>query len=472
MKFWFLLLALTAGCAGVYRTPTLEELRQEYPQVTATPRSEDTSLNALDVEGCLRIALRENPDYRITSCRMAQAAAEIQKAQAAFFPLLNIRARYFHADSPATFFATSLDQRKFDLAGDLNFPDDFGSSRLSFNFDYRLNLGGAQILHSRIAEAESRISESEREKIRNILVSQVILAYYDTLAAEHFLEIAEQSVTTVSSQLKETRVKYAGGGALESDVLSLEVRLAETRENVVRAGNAYHLSLNALTYLLGLDPEVEITLDEKDWEPAELPATYEEGMTVALANRPELAQVRDKLLAASYRRDLSNTGYFPELEVYGSYYFEDRDFQYSSNRDDWTVGVALSWNVFDGFLTYANTVGAKAALEEMLVVEHKTVLSVKHEVDAAYRKWREAEERSRVLELAVQQAEENLDLVKNQFEGGAATITRYLDAELALTNVRFQLTSAFYDIKKAKALVGRSLGMCGLCSCKMEEKSF
>ena len=80
-----------------------------------------------------------------------------------------------------------------------------------------------------------------------------------------------------------------------------------------------------------------------------------------------------------------------------------------------------------------------------------------------YRNWEEASERTRVLELAVKQAEENMDLVKKQYEGGTVIITKYLDTELALTNTRYQLMAARYDLKKAKASVGKSLGLCGAC---------
>ena len=75
----------------------------------------------------------------------------------------------------------------------------------------------------------------------------------------------------------------------------------------------------------------------------------------------------------------------------------------------------------------------------------------------------EAKARLSVAKASVAQAEESLNLVRIQYEGGSATITRYLDAELALNTVRVRETSAVYDLRKARADIGRALGYCGLC---------
>ena len=67
-------------------------------------------------------------------------------------------------------------------------------------------------------------------------------------------------------------------------------------------------------------------------------------------------------------------------------------------------------------------------------------------------------EKLAVSKASVEQAEESLSLVKKQYEGGSATITRYLDAELARNRARIRATVAFYDREKARAAVGRALG--------------
>ena len=81
------------------------------------------------------------------------------------------------------------------------------------------------------------------------------------------------------------------------------------------------------------------------------------------------------------------------------------------------------------------------------------------EVKSAYLDLKEANARLTVAETRVTMAEESLALVKKQFEGGTATITRYLEAELAVNQSRINAVSAYYDREKAMAEIGRTLGM-------------
>jgi outer membrane protein TolC len=58
----------------------------------------------------------------------------------------------------------------------------------------------------------------------------------------------------------------------------------------------------------------------------------------------------------------------------------------------------------------------------------------------------------------VDKAEESLDLVKKQYEGGSATVTRYLEAELDSNQARIRAIAARYDREKARAEIGRAIG--------------
>ncbi len=56
------------------------------------------------------------------------------------------------------------------------------------------------------------------------------------------------------------------------------------------------------------------------------------------------------------------------------------------------------------------------------------------------------------------EAEESLSLVKKQYEGGSATITRYLEAELDRNRARTRSAAAYYDRDKAIADIARAVG--------------
>ena len=96
----------------------------------------------------------------------------------------------------------------------------------------------------------------------------------------------------------------------------------------------------------------------------------------------------------------------------------------------------LNWDLFTGMSTDAQVRAAAAGLERMLAVDRKTTRQVQLEVKSAYLNLTAAQARCRVSRASLASADQSLTLVQRQFDGGAATVTRYLEAELDLTRAR------------------------------------
>jgi outer membrane protein TolC len=132
---------------------------------------------------------------------------------------------------------------------------------------------------------------------------------------------------------------------------------------------------------------------------------------------------------------------------------------FETSRANWTAGIILNWELFTGLSTKAKVKRKTGVLEEMLATDRKTTLTVQLDLKTAYLRLSEAKARVAVTEASVAQAEESLRLVKKEYEGGSATITRYLETELARNRARMRAAVAFYDQEKARAAVGRALGL-------------
>lgn len=418
----------------------------------------------ISVIDAIKIALYNNPDIDFAIARIRQSAATIDEANAAFWPVFSFYTEYVRGDSPSTYLFKKIDQREFEAGTDFNDPGKIKNFETGFSGRYNIYNGGRDVLRKRMAETGVEIDRLDRLAVENALVASVIKAYYNTLAAFAFIKIANESVATVSSQLRIMKVKYKAGGVLRSDILSLEVRLAQTKENVIRAENNYKLSRAALANLLGADADTEIKLSGAEWHPVEFPTDYNKGIVAALGMRPELLKVRQQLIQSKMALDMERGDYLPRLDAQAKYYYDDEEMSYDSDDANWVTGVILNWDLFTGFSTNAGVEKARAVLDQMLAADRKTTQSIQLDVKSAYLRLSEAQARRVVAEAGVAQAEESLNLVKKQYEGGSVTITRYLDAELTRNTARVRETSALYDWKKALADIGRALGYCGLCA--------
>ncbi len=465
---------VVSGCVGPRRD------RFRYDRVAATAaecnaRSPERDAGSskisgapLDLRSAVELARAGNPDIRIALASLRQAEAARRAVSAAFLPVLALDTGYLRADAPSQALFKSIDARRLAPGTDFNDPGDFENFETGLTARYNLYRGGQDALDSWIAQAGEDISRLDLSAVRNGVVAAVIVAYYDVLMADELIETAVASVATVRAQLRESEAKWKAGNALKSDVLSLEVRAAEAEERRIRAENAAKLAVAALANLLGLDADAQLELADPDApsetqaavvpEAAHLPATYEDALAEALTRRPELHRARRFVERSALQHSKSRRTFLPRVDAEARAYWDDSQFEYDDNRTNWFVGVNLSWDLFTGGRRTAGVERTRALLNEMLEADRRQTLAVQLDVKSAVLRLEEARERLRVSDTSVAQADDSLDLVREQYEGGTAAVTRYLEAEFDLTRARMRRTNAAFDLRKAQADVARGIG--------------
>jgi len=462
----FLLCCFLVGCLNQEKYSYIR-IKAEYEGrravqkgtgIGSTPADERTPSRPLSLAAAISIALENNPDIDMAIARIHQSEAMVDASTASFWPAFSVYGEYLQGDAPSAYLFKTIDQRK--LPPDVNFNDPGWFENYEVGLQGRINLfnGGRDLLRKRMAETGLGIHSLDRESVENALIASVSRGFYNALAAQAYITIARESVSMVKTELEIMLVRYKAGGVLKSDVLSLEVRLAQAREDLVKAENHFSFSIASLANLLGLDAETSLSLKAEESLPPALPEDFQGGLQYALEHRPEIKKIRLQISQAAMELDLGRSQYLPRLDAQAKYYMDDPDLDFETERDNWTAGILLNWDLFTGLSTRAQISKARALLNERIAADRKTVKAVQLDLKAAYLNLTEARERLSVSKTSVAQAEESLRLVRTQYEGGSATVTRYLEAELALNTARMRATRAFYDREKAVADLGRALG--------------
>lgn len=457
---WFV-----GGCAprSAYR---YEAIKTEYADLAcnldrsqAAGPPETCAVNSsLTLKDVLAIARANNPDLLMAVARIERARAMLAKAAAPFYPRVSVYTEYLQGDAPSSYLFKSIDQRKLPPNTNFNDPGWFENFESGINAGVNLYNGGRDTLNREMAKTGLSISQLDRDGIENQVMATAIGAYYDVLAAANFTKVARESVETTRSQLRIMQVRFQSGGALKTDLLSLEVRMAETEEILVQSRNRQRLAKAGLAELLGVEPEIPFGLVEAEKHAIRVPEDPMEALNYALAHRPELASVRAKLRQSKMALDAARAGYLPKVDFMTRYYADDPEMRYSNDRDNWTAGLVLNWNIFDGFATRNDRAEALFRMQEAMAADRKTLLAVKFDVKKAYLNLDETRQRLKVAASNVETAGETYELVKRQYEGGSANITRYLEAELAYNRARMRETTAYFDREKARAQIARAIG--------------
>lgn len=458
-KHSFLLIFLTLFLL-VSTAHAFTQERYEYPNLKNTHEdAASDEFEKITLQDAIQIALKKNPLIRAVNADITRKKAQLTKATSAFMPEVDVYTSYSFGDAPSSYLITSIDQRKFESDTDFNDPGNFENFETGITGKMTLFNGGRNYLNSKIATEFLSASESKRKSTINVITAGVITAWFNTISSEEFISIARESVETVNTQLEIMTVRFKGGSALKSDILSLKVRLAEVEEELLKSENRYHHAKAALASILGMPPEKELILEKTDVHFKEAIKNLEAGIKTALGSRPEMNQSKSMLKKAGMGLDVAKSDYIPSVHLSGKYYFDDPDMNYDKDRQNWAVGIMVNWNIFSGFSSDAGRKESVADMEAALAADRKTELEVKLDVTNAWLNFEETSARLKVARKSVDMAVESLALVRKQYEGGSATITRYLEAELARNKAKTRSAKAYYDHMNATAETARAIGM-------------
>jgi outer membrane protein TolC len=412
------------------------------------------------LEQAIDAALANNPELNIMQARIEQANAQLGESLASFYPQIKTSLSYQHSNNPAQAFALIIAQRRLDMqSGNFNNPGFVDDYRPQVSASYSLFRGGQDYYNSQAAELNSEAAELEKSAARNRLVNHVTAAYYGELAAMDANTISQRSIESVQSQLHQTQLGYEAGTVLKSDLLSLQVQLAEAQDAQIHAANAIELAQNMLKTLLGLDANDRFAINPTaNKSLPESPANFEQLINQALAQHPELKAAEKRVAIAEQQLSAAKAAHLPKADAFVSYGSNSKDLTYNSNRDNLTAGVMVEMDVFSGFATQEKINKAEHQLTAAKESARQNRLQIENDLKAAQLKLQEALHRAEVSNSASQAAEEALRLVNQQRQAGVVTVSRYLETQVALEKALSRQVSARFDALRAEAALKQAIG--------------
>jgi len=413
--------------------------------------------SAVTLDDCIRTAMAKNPDARAAVHRVNAAGAMLRQAKSAWYPRVGLSASYTRTDNPPQAFMMELNQRTLNMADpsfNPNQPQDTENIRLSAGVKYRLYDGGQRERRIDMARLGEAASDEQRKALYNELIHRVTEAYYRVLQAQAFVGVREESVKSLEESRRVANKRLEAGAAVKTDVLNLEVKLAQAQEDLIRARNGALLATAALNMALGEELVTESGLPT--------PARRSPGAKPPPADcseiesRPELKAVQRaaEIKRQAYRSTRGEYG--PTINAFGSYDWDSEDL--NEMESSYLVGVMAEWSLFTGRQRPNAVQQAEsewlAARMEAEAVRNTLRLDLRRACLQATEAW----ERLTVTGKSVRSAREALRITGERYEQGAADVTILLTAEVGLTATRTRDVAAYYDYLVALSNVERAKG--------------
>jgi outer membrane protein TolC len=383
-------------------------------------------------------AMREAADY------------ELQQARGERLPQLGVTSGYTRFDTAPGFSLGPV------TTGPIFDGDDYLSAGVQVQVP--LYYGGGVNARIDAAQFGATAARDQLAAVVQEIKLGVAEHYVGVLRAESTVAVSNSYVASLRSHTENARSRYELGDVPQNDYLAASVTLADAEQRLLQASNNLDYARAAYNRFLGRPLNEAVTLDPQlgIYEFMAATATLDELIDRARIDRSELRALDAQEKALRSQADSVRASTRPQLALTGGYRYLENDFL--TEDQFWMAGVAFNWNLFDGGQTrkHSNAIERKAAAVGYNRADLASLIDL--QVRRAWNDRGEAESRLQVARSAVDQASENLRVVRNRYQAGASTNTEVLDAEALRKQSMSNLDNARFAVELSRLRLARAIG--------------
>jgi multidrug efflux system outer membrane protein len=383
----------------------------------------DPTLDAL-----IQTALDENKDLRIAAYRIDQFDAMLQVSKSAAGPQVNVAAQRTR---------DTLSQNRFEKLNPNTFP--VGNTyQIAGGINWELDFWGRVRRSDEAALAQLLASVESRRALVLTLVSEVASTYVRLLGADRDLAILQRALAARAETADLLEKKYRGGGINELPVLKARADIEEARAEIPPKEAEIAVLEHALSGLLGRNPGPiargkPIDALHMPPIPGGLPADL-------LAQRPDVRQAEEQLIAANAAIGVAKAQYLPRIGLTSQSGFASEELgrllQLSSNFG--TFGVTLLGPIFTSGRIAGQVREAEAVQHQKAVSYLVSVQTALREVEDALVAHRTTYQRYAIQARHLEALQEHKASALRRYEGGRSSYLEVLEADRGIYAAELQ----------------------------------
>jgi outer membrane protein TolC len=235
----------------------------------------------------------------------------------------------------------------------LNYPDPRNHFQTKISYMLPLYTGGKLTEYGRITQSLYRMSKFDTHKLLNEKVFQTKKAFYDISLVEHYIFNLSKIIRNIDKLESIVRNMQKEGYAQNIDLLEVQARKAEAKSMHNQAKLNRELAYQFLSFLLNR----EVSTIKRMNDMAPMPKFSKKTLE---ANNIDIQKALLGLKITKMALNVEKSNFLPEVGAFAEYGSADNvlwnDFL---DKDAYTIGIQVKWNLFNGGIDAANLEKAK-----------------------------------------------------------------------------------------------------------------
>lgn len=401
-----------------------------------------------------RVRVKEyNQDIRSADYAIAMRLENEKSARADFLPSLSGGANFNYTGHPL-----ELSVAVPSLNEPLSFQGRDTKYGASLSLLQPVYSGSALKAGYNKAVKESELSRYEKERVANDIVYNADVYYWNKVACDERVRVAEAFKASVSTLVEVVRHRVSEGYTDRNDLLMAEVKLNDAEYRLAQARNDAEVARLSMNSFSGVPFDQVQPTDSVVLLPMQ---EYDYALTVdaAMMGRPELQIASGQVEIQKSVAKLANAQYLPKFAVGidGSYASPGYDF--TSDLDpNYVVYAKLSVPIFEWGKRKNTRKAGRYGVSMALENQSKQTDKVRLEVETAFYTYSRALRDVQLTESSLSKASESESLAMDKYREGDISIVEVINAQLYYQEAKVNHIQSKLTAQIAKSALEKAMG--------------
>lgn len=305
--------------------------------------------------------------------------------------------------------------------------------------------GFRELAAVRSGKAAVRQRKYEQERIEQLLLQDISLAYYSFLLAEENATSTQRLMTLAQERLEELNERVRVGRARPVDAIAQQVLMASLESQWEESQRQVEARKDLLAFLIGITE-----LDDITEAPLSVVTGSLESYLARSEHRPDVQAARENVHVFKGLKQVAFADYLPQLNLTANSYTDRPD---EDDDSEWNVLLSVElplwdWGARRGALGAADAVVSQAEKSLQFSLRQAGL-----EIRNAYRDHESAKKQLTIQAKSVELARQDYEIQMEDDRQGLVTnlevfesLDRLNNAELAFNNARLQERLAIINL--------------------------
>jgi outer membrane protein len=409
-----------------------------------------TAGNSLTLSQAIHLVIDNHPAISQGRTGIAVAEAQIEQNRSAYYPDVSAAGSYTRLDPVSTFELPGLGSEE--LVPRNNYNANLALRETLFDF-------GRRARSLELAQSSKSSATENVESLKSNLAYQTVDIFYSILYLRENMVVLDSQITALNQHLEITRKRVSAGAATDFEILTTEVRIANTTSQRLDVVNSLQNQEALFRQLSGIKADTPINL-KGDFGAPVMSLNSDSLISTAYEQLPEMKMARIAENSAVLQEKFAALGDRPSLGLnislgYKNGYTPD----IKEMRANWAATIGVQIPIFNGFLTRGKVRQARANYQAAQYRIDDLKRRVVTGIEQAISSLRTSQSKLETAEPQITQAEQAVALAHIRYTAGTATNLDLLDAETALANARLIRLKAMFDLVRSGYGLKRATGV-------------